>query len=507
MPGPIQRDSVSRCDDGNSIFSTIRNHQTPHRIPTSSCDKLIHEPNNVVTESAQSRLNREMLNKVETMGLRLPHDSFVAVVQVGKYMVLAIMLPPYLLVYGIPKWLITTAIPEIFLFVKVQFAKIGNFFQEWSNRVVDVMKGLIDQTLGEALRMMQQQGQRFMNHAAEMMNRMGNAFAKLAQNTANALSGPYNACKNAANKMGESLQNQMRRIESALDAAAAAFKQMGEASKGALDGLKGMWNSAANSLSNAFNSIATNLSAAAMWMANLVKNGPENAYNTAANLLSQMLEKATAFAKLLQEAAQQVSLKGVKERLENVKKKLSDKANEISERVSELYSKVSEKVEEAVKHAAQAIFKTVMATPQAALQTIVWIYSFLPERRRQQFSKFYQGGRRGAGHVVSLYKGTVRGIKAGLSYLEQAFIIIKNEILKWIAWILARVKDGLDFIISIPERVYEFGKKIYPHIRSAAGQVGYALQLFFALLWAVTVFGFTSLSNLLARYSFGLTKK
>ena len=151
MRGSIQKESWSKCDHPYSLYETIRNPKAlnaPLKIDSLASKR---EPDTI--ESTQKRLHKEMLNKLESKGLQLPHSSFVAVVQVAKYVFLAIMLPPYLCLYGIPKFLLFSLIPQALLEIRAVIIKIGHFFKELTKTAVEKMKGLIDQLLGEALKL------------------------------------------------------------------------------------------------------------------------------------------------------------------------------------------------------------------------------------------------------------------------------------------------------------------------------------------------------------------
>ncbi len=165
MRGPVYKDSLGRCDAPSMLYDTIRNPRAPYIPPPP-----IVSPDTI--ESTQQRMNREVLERFKGTGMRLPHDSFVAVVNIGKYLFLAIMLPPYLCLYGIPRWLIVMALPQMFLFVKSQAMHIGRFVQELAKSLTDLMKGLIEQMIGNSLKMMGQNAKHLWRHLAAGFNKI-----------------------------------------------------------------------------------------------------------------------------------------------------------------------------------------------------------------------------------------------------------------------------------------------------------------------------------------------
>jgi hypothetical protein len=499
MSGPIQRESVSRCEDANSLYSTIRNHHVPRQIQRSSTDKYINEAAQPAQESVQARLNREMVNRVENIGLQLPHESFVAVVQVGKYMLLAVMLPPYLLLYGIPKWLLGTLVPEVFFFARAQCIKVGKFVQDVANKVIDLMQAAMDQTLGEALRMFKRESDRFTGAMAAMLAQMQKSLSNGAQNALGKLQGVFNAFTNGLSGSTETLQALLRRLaQQAADAAAMALK------------IASMVKSAAGSLKNGLERMgnfvtgfAGNISALAAWMTSHIRNGATKVSEG----LSGAFERGRSFARMLSDAMEKISFENFWKKMMSFGKRIAGKAQEVGDKCREFLARTYERAEEAVTKAAQVVMKNIIAIPQATLQVVVWIYKLLPERRRAQISKFYQGGRRIAKGIVAMGRGAARGIQFVFSAVSEAYSIFMAEIRRWIAWLFKKAIQLLDFIISLPARTLLLALAIYPHVSRVFGQAAYAVRLFIALLWAIIYVLCMSLKNLLASYSLGFTRK
>lgn len=164
MPGPVYKDSFSRCEAPSMLYDMVRDPQGLRKpiktAPVSSVDTL---------ESTQRRLNREIFERFKTHGLSLPHESFVAVVQVGKYVFLAIMLPPYLCFYGLPRWFFLNVLPPCGIFIKQQFFRVGRMMQKLKKTVPDLMKGVIDQLIGDSLRTLNQRAKNFLKVTANAL--------------------------------------------------------------------------------------------------------------------------------------------------------------------------------------------------------------------------------------------------------------------------------------------------------------------------------------------------
>lgn len=62
-------------------------------------------------ESSQQKIEEKLLTQFRQNQFRLPLGKFVIIGQIGKYIILAVMLPPYIFLYGMPKWLFEQTMP------------------------------------------------------------------------------------------------------------------------------------------------------------------------------------------------------------------------------------------------------------------------------------------------------------------------------------------------------------------------------------------------------------
>lgn len=191
----VSKDSWSRCEQPSMLYSAVRSPGVPN--PASIPKEKIKD----TIESTQQRLKQERLNKLDSKGLELPHESYVAVVQVGKYMFFAVMLPVYLCCYGVPRWFLANALPQLFEAAKTQAMNLGRFIVEKAKNVTDLMKGMLDQLIGDALRMSK-------DRAKNLMKRLSRKFRSASErlaNVAKAFSRRLNGAKNSASKHTEKI--------------------------------------------------------------------------------------------------------------------------------------------------------------------------------------------------------------------------------------------------------------------------------------------------------------
>lgn len=122
--GPLRRDSMSRCDQ--SIYSnpySVTNHKDMKKM---TGVKAV--PKDTLELSGEN-LKKEALN-------RLRHTKKYTIFQagfmrVGKYVFLGVVFPPYLILYGIPKWTFTVVLPAIKVFSVELQQKIIEKFKKW----------------------------------------------------------------------------------------------------------------------------------------------------------------------------------------------------------------------------------------------------------------------------------------------------------------------------------------------------------------------------------------
>jgi hypothetical protein len=107
----IYRDTISRCNLYSNPYDT---HMTSHPALVRQRAEEYARSKDVI-ESVQKQLERDLMQRLL---LKLPTGKFVLVAQLGKYTFLAIMLPPYIFLYGLPKWLMTEGMPWIFNIIK-----------------------------------------------------------------------------------------------------------------------------------------------------------------------------------------------------------------------------------------------------------------------------------------------------------------------------------------------------------------------------------------------------
>lgn len=100
MPGQITRDSLAKSAPSNDLYAMIRNPSAKMPVQPKQVDSI---------QSLQTQMENDAVAQLgKTM------EKFIFVARAGKFVFLAITLPPYILIYGLPKWILVDVIPFLF---------------------------------------------------------------------------------------------------------------------------------------------------------------------------------------------------------------------------------------------------------------------------------------------------------------------------------------------------------------------------------------------------------
>ncbi len=81
-------------------------------------------------EISQERLEQQVAARFHSNNFQLPNQSLTMVAMAGKYAFYAAALPLYIILYGIPKWVLFVAMPELLTLIQQQLAKACRAIKE-----------------------------------------------------------------------------------------------------------------------------------------------------------------------------------------------------------------------------------------------------------------------------------------------------------------------------------------------------------------------------------------
>jgi hypothetical protein len=103
----VVRDSLSKCDYSNPF--DVKNYSHHNASSSSHVSKSFTKD---VLEISEDKIKKEAMIHIDSAASRIPSGLYVVVSRVGKYTFLALAIPPYFVLYMMPRWLLMTAIPE-----------------------------------------------------------------------------------------------------------------------------------------------------------------------------------------------------------------------------------------------------------------------------------------------------------------------------------------------------------------------------------------------------------
>lgn len=133
MPGPVSRDSIAKCSPGNDLYAMIQNPALKVPSKPTSMKKVDS------IKSLQKDMERDAVAKIGKWT-----ENFIVVARAGKFVFLAIAIPPYILLYGLPKWLLAEALPSLLHGgmkpFKIMTEKIKGLFKANDNGILSHLK-------------------------------------------------------------------------------------------------------------------------------------------------------------------------------------------------------------------------------------------------------------------------------------------------------------------------------------------------------------------------------
>lgn len=491
MPRPvISRDSMSRCEEPSMLYDTVRNPNSrpiPKKIDLGEISKD-------TIQSTQHRLNRQMLEKLESMGFKLPHDSFVAVVQVGKYLFLAVMLPPYLALYGIPKWLLLIALPNLFNFAKEGAWRFGQYVQTLSTHLVDLMKGILDQTLGHAMRMSKQ----FLKKRYDAFQKFNHKIIHRVQNELARLTTKMEEVQNAVKKR---ISHILEAVKEMVNKAREEVKQK------ALRPLQEVIGRGSELISQLSNLFAVNRFTQALQFFQNQTHQIRTKREEWGKIISEKFDKMKANVKnMLSMPSDFVKstyslllspFDKAREKLSILNEKVKEVSKATKEKIKKIQQSVVEKARESAETAQQMTLKVIKLVPEITVQLAAWMWGVSPAS--------IKGSLRSLKEMLSQFKRSMKKFKAGAMAVLNAVKRVHQGVVEYlrekISWIGALWRQFLLWLrkelIELPQRVIRLIKRAAKGSLAFSRKLGHAAQISFAILRALAVFAFLVFKEML----------
>lgn len=491
MPRPvISRDSLSRCEEPSMLYDTVRNPNArpiPKKIDLGEISKD-------TIQSTQHRLNRQMLEKLESLGFKLPHDSFVAVVQVGKYLFLAVMLPPYLALYGLPKWLLLMALPNLFNFAKEGVWRFGQYIQTLSTHLVDLMKGILDQTLGHAMRMSKQ----FLKKRYEAFQQFNQKIATRIQNELSRITAKIEEVQNRVKERVLHLSEAVKELVN---------KVREEVKQKALKPIKNIFEKGGELFSQLSNVFSVNRLTQALQFfqtqAHLIRTKREDWGKMVSEKLAKMKADLKMMIPMPSDLAKSVysllltPFDKAKEKLSTLNEKIKEISKSAKEKIKKIQQSVVDKARESAEAAKEMAIKVIKFVPELTVQLAAWMWGISPAS--------IKGSLRSIKEMLSQFKRSMKKYKAFATAVFKAAKRVHEGVVEYvrekISWIGAMWRQFLLWLrkelIELPQRVIRLVKRIAKRAVVFSRKMGHVGQISFAILRALVVFAYLVFKEML----------
>lgn len=127
-------ESSTKSAEFNNPFR--QDHRAAQGYANLKAEKRRHRTDSI--ETPQQRLEREMVHRFQNNYFQLPKGQFLLVAQLGQFFILAIALPPYILFYGAPKWVISQLLSALSPLAKKgseEIVRLYHFLSGWKNNL------------------------------------------------------------------------------------------------------------------------------------------------------------------------------------------------------------------------------------------------------------------------------------------------------------------------------------------------------------------------------------
>lgn len=486
--GHVSKDSWTRCDAPSMLYDATRRPELSRQTPKIAV-------NTTDTLNAKVRLKKEIVDKLENKGLELSHESYVAVVQVGKYMFMAIMLPVYLCCYGMPRWFLMTALPQLFMALKKQSLAMGKMINQMRKRVIDLMKGMIEQLIGDALKMTKDRAKNFQDLIARNFNRIlgpvRNLFKRIAELRDSTIG---DAAKSSWKFYGRAEESVLEMNQWAAEKSREAFLRI---------------QTAALNLFHSFDrSILTPLmnfiAPPFVFSAGLVRSAKAGLDNTKAKLKRQLKKITKPVVSWAKKAAAKV-VDEVRKRIEKAIEPLQNWMIEKKEVLNAYWQTIQSIVFNPMIQVGMAMksrfntfskrFQTVKKIFSVPKSVLKFAWNMVPKRFKESM-KDHKESLFNFGHALKgIAKGAASGCFEMIVFGFQQIGKIGSRILAFIRFWKETYQRVAKLLSSIPGKLWQRAKIVLKGLALVAGRVFFVFQVLFALLMIAFLDGLQELQD------------
>ncbi len=393
----IKKDSIGRSEVYNNPYDL-------RYVSNTTIKKARAEGFQDTMESPQARLEKDLFRQLQEGYFNIPKGGVVYILYVGKGLFFIMTVPAYLLLYGIPKWLVLQAGPATVNFIQ----KGANFLKEQFQKIIlthlqDIFRKITER-LGKLLR-----GLHEIANSAEIILKAAKHFSDALKDM---------AAENLK-KLNEAFNAVMEPFRKAADVAKNASEWAQKKANTLVDGAKALINKTIELAQNPFQAISE-----------VIKESVKRSQDAAGKTIKYISETLD---------------RNFLSPLRDLNNKLSEYAKKISEVIAEAYKKrvlePSLKVAEKIKNAAEATL------------------DFLRERQERILDRAKDFGNK----TVELYQKTTQNIGPITASVVAGMVnLVPQPVINF----FIPVATVVGALARTPRNLYKAGKKLIEKVRN-----------------------------------------
>lgn len=468
-------DSMRRCDLYSNPYDTrlqARPALVKHRADCYAKTKD-------TLESKHSMLEKEIFQRFMNRNFDVSKEKQVFLVRIGKYLFLAIMVPSYIFCYGIPKWLFTEALPQLYQItsnlMKLMSKKLGDVARQGMAALKSLSQRITSPILA------------FIQTRIEQTNQLYSRIKEKALLLLNTLKYPF---QQFDQKVMSPISNRYRQIAAALQKAYAKYTQIKEMISDFKakvrhtliylpdtigEKLEQLFDKMANlraSIQKAFDPVVAwiepkyvRFSESMNRLGNMFIHRPLEATRRALSSVTQpiigwMAPKYQAMNHALEKTGNKIH--NFKEK---IKEKIREKAKEIWKGITDRVDKALESAEKAVQAVANHVIQMI---PQPVISFFIPFVNLIRDpyklfRRRKPLKGKFKRIRQIAGEGANIL---LRYVSRALSAFERGYKRAKVKLIKVPSILLKVLKKVAMFIVTALQGVFHLFRLMFAWIRA-----------------------------------------
>lgn len=465
----IYRDTLSKCTT----------YQNPYDIRYAGNSKLkehradVHRTDKI--ETHQSRIERETLHRFLSGNFSLPGgDRMVIVARVGKYLLLMVILPPYIFFYGLPKWLANHGLPWVIDGGKSLTNSMRKGWQKLE-RVVQAVRDF-EKRLGESIdRGVTRIAQAFKSAMVDPMRRLYEEMQLRMQRFGDQLQKALEVYRQGMDRVNQSLQKFAESAKSILQNIQNAGNRFDKSASDAI--MRSL--QPAIALANRLGSVGSHLQSFAKNMQNRFESLSDR-FKRASDAVSR---SAFNVAKPIGDWTRSKAEKFV-ERYHAFEERLNKVVDRVGDRVNAFTNKVSTTVNNAIIVPTQNVINLAIQTAIKIPEPFIKVMEPALLRGRKYRDAFQRGMQKFGGFVSR----SIKKIQKRIEIFTFAFKRTYHSILDLIRWLV-------DKMLLLPAKIFRFLKATFVVMAKIGYAIKYVVILTIAWVKVLIWYGFKTLKE------------